>query len=421
MTVDGSPALGETDKHGILGALRLLLRASTHARADDLPRLTSQAAVLLGARNAVLYVVDYDQVQLVPLLDAQPVAEHLTLLTRGPLPVEGTMAGRCFSEVAVQATTGVADGEGGWTLWAPVLDGTDRLGVLEILFDEPVDLADGHGEDVTLLAGMIAELIMSRKAIGDSIERARRRLPMQLEAELQWNLLPPLTFAAPEVSIAGVLMPTTEVAGDSFDYAVNGDIAHLTIVDAMGHGLDATLMSAVAIGALRNARRSGLDLIDTVRSMNKHVAAQFGDSKFVTAIVGELDTRKGVWSWVNAGHPAALVVRGGRVVRVLDSLINPPLGLQQEPPAVGDERLERGDRLVLYTDGVIEARDETGEFFGTQRLVDFICRESASGRPAAEALRRLNLAIMAHQDGLLQDDATTLMVEWSGEDARRTG
>jgi serine phosphatase RsbU (regulator of sigma subunit) len=161
--------------------------------------------------------------------------------------------------------------------------------------------------------------------------------------------------------------------------------------------------------------------MDTVRSMNKHVAAQFGESKFVTAIIGELDTRKGVWTWVNAGHPAALVVRGGRVVKVLDSCINPPLGLQQDRPAVGDERLERGDRLLLYTDGVIEARDESGEFFGRQRLVDFISRESASGRPAAETLRRLNIAILSHQDGLLQDDATTLMVEWSGEDARRIG
>jgi serine phosphatase RsbU (regulator of sigma subunit) len=410
-----------SDEQGILAALRLLLHASKHARADDLPGLTSEAAALIGARTAVLYVVDYDQVQLVPLLDAEPVADPVTLQIRGPVPVEGTLGGRCFSEIAVQVTTGTGDGEAGCSVWAPVLDGTDRLGVLELVFDEPVDLESGLQEDVTLLAGLIAELIMTRKALGDYIERTRRRLPMLLEAELQWNLLPPLTFAAPQVSIAGVLMPTTEVAGDSFDYAVNGDVAHLAIVDAMGHGLEATLMSAVAIGALRNARRSGLDLMDTVRSMNKHVAAQFGESKFVTAIIGELDTRKGVWTWVNAGHPAALVVRGGRVVKVLDSCINPPLGLQQDRPAVGDERLERGDRLLLYTDGVIEARDESGEFFGRQRLVDFISRESASGRPAAETLRRLNIAILSHQDGLLQDDATTLMVEWSGEDAGRIG
>jgi serine phosphatase RsbU (regulator of sigma subunit) len=327
------------------------------------------------------------------------------------------MAGRCFTEVTVVGGVANSNSTPGFSVWAPVLDGTDRLGVLELVFDEAVELDDDLVTDVALLASLVAELIMSRTLIGDYVERQRRRLPMLLEAELQWNLLPPLTFASPQVSIAGVLAPTNEVAGDSFDYAVNGDIAHLCIVDAMGHGLDATLMSAVAIGALRNARRSGLDLVDTTRSMNKHVSAQFGESKFVTAIVGELDTRHGVWRWVNAGHPAALVVRGGRVVKALDSCINPPLGLQPDSPDVGEERLERGDRLVLYTDGVIEARDANGEFFGITRLVDLISREAAAGRPAAETLRRLNLAILGHQAGMLQDDATTLMVEWSNKDA----
>ncbi len=401
----------------LLAALRQLLHASNLARADDLPAIIAVAGQEFGASSALAYVVDYDQVQLLPLLEEHPQTESSkSVMGRCPQPVEGTLAGRCFTDVAV---LGGADSTGhGFSIWAPVLDGTDRLGVLEIVFEEEVELDDDTVSDCTLLAAMVAELIMSRTMIGDYVERTRRRLPMLLEAELQWNLLPPLTFASPQVSIAGVLAPTNEVAGDSFDYAVNGDIAHLCIVDAMGHGLDATLMSAVAVGALRNARRSGLNLVDTTRSMNKHVSAQFGESKFVTAIVGELDTRIGVWRWVNAGHPAALVVRGGRVVKALDAFINPPLGLQSDPPDVGEERLERGDRLVLYTDGVIEARDAEGEFFGIPRLVDLLSREAAAGRPAAETMRRLNLAILAHQEGVLQDDATTIMVEWSNRDAR---
>jgi phosphoserine phosphatase RsbU/P len=401
---------------GLLPALRLLLHASNHARADDLPFLATQAAAAMGARAGFLYLVDYDQVMLLPMLDDRPAGDA-TLGTRTPIAMEGTLAGRCFTEVAVQSAAATSDGP--YTVWAPLLDGTDRLGVLELIHDAPVDLSEDLQSDVMALASMLAELVTSRSNTGDAVERTRRRLPMLLEAELQWNLLPPLSFATPHVSIAGVLVPTHEVAGDSFDYAVNGDVAHLAIIDAMGHGMDATLMAAVALGALRNARRSGLDLVDTARSVNQHLSAQFGGSKFVTGIIGELDTRKGVWRWVNAGHPAALVVRGGRVVRVLDSVVNPPLGLQQDMPTVGEERLERADRLLLYTDGVIEARDEAGEFFGTERLVDFVTRESSAGRPAAETLRRLNLAILAHQEGLLQDDATTLMVEWSGDDAEK--
>jgi serine phosphatase RsbU (regulator of sigma subunit) len=69
--------------------------------------------------------------------------------------------------------------------------------------------------------------------------------------------------------------------------------------------------------------------------------------------------------------------------------------------------------LVLYSDGVVEARNDAGEFFGTQRLADFVARTSA-GLPAPETLRRLNLAILDNQDGNLQDDATTLLIGWNG-------
>src|SRR3954454_6106464 len=199
---------------------------------------------------------------------------------------------------------------------------------------------------------------------------------MSLQAELQWRILPPLTFVTSRVAISGLLAPTTEVAGDSFDYAVNGDVAHVAVVDGMGHGLEAALLSAVAISALRNARRSDLPLTQSVQAMNDALESQFGPDKFVTGVVGELDTRTGRWSWITCGHPPALLLRHGRVVKKLDRAISPPLGLQIGDHVVSSERLEPGDRLVLYTDGVTEARDDKGEFFGIGRLVDFVAREA---------------------------------------------
>jgi len=239
---------------------------------------------------------------------------------------------------------------------------------------------------------------------------------------MQWRLLPPLTFVSPRFSIAGVLAPADDVAGDSFDYAANGDVAQVAIIDAMGHGLEAALLAAVTISTLRNARRSGADLKSTVATIDSILAAQFGPDKFVTGIFGELDTANGWWRWTTCGHPPALLVRGGRVVRTLDSIIGPPLGLgllEPDPP-MGSERLEPGDRLLLYSDGVIEARDADGNFFGMQRLVDFITREAAAELPAAETLRRLNRAILNHQQDALQDDATTVLVEWLTDQAQRS-
>lgn len=126
------------------------------------------------------------------------------------------------------------------------------------------------------------------------------------------------------------------------------------------------------------------------------------------------------WTWSAAGgagrpaaHAPALLVRASRVVRQLDAVTDPPLGLGLlEAPQIGAERLQPGDRLLLHTDGVTEARDTAGEFFGTDRLVEFTSRQAAAGRAAAETRRRLNRAILAYQDGALQDDATTVMVAW---------
>jgi serine phosphatase RsbU (regulator of sigma subunit) len=218
------------------------------------------------------------------------------------------------------------------------------------------------------------------------------------------------------VSISGILLPAEDVAGDCFDYALNDDTLHVAIIDAMGHGMQATLLSAVAISAMRNARRGGADLSSIVQGMELAISSHFGSGKFVTAIVGELSLDTGWWRWVTCGHPPALVVRDAHVVKQLDSVINPPIGVGfiGEDPKVGEERLQPGDRLLMHTDGVTEARNSNGEFFGTARLAALTGRQSADRRPAAETLRRLNKAVLAHQRGDLQDDATTVLIEWLG-------
>ena len=76
------------------------------------------------------------------------------------------------------------------------------------------------------------------------------------------------------------------------------------------------------------------------------------------------------------------------------------------------EQLQPGDRVLMFTDGVDEARDETGAFFGRERLAEFAAREAASGLPAPELVCLLQQRILRHQTGLLQDDATTLVLEW---------
>lgn len=180
----------------------------------------------------------------------------------------------------------------------------------------------------------------------------------------------------------------------------------------MGHGLGAGVLAAVTIAAYRNARRSGRGLTAAVLDIDAVMAEEFGPDKFVTGVLAELDLSSGRFRWVNCGHPHPLLVRGRRTLVPLACPPALPLGLGITEVQVCEEWLEPGDRLLLYSDGVVEARNAQGEFFGVERLAHFIIRESASGQAAPQVMRRLTQALLTHQTDCLQDDATNVLVEW---------
>ena len=294
----------------VLGAL---LEVSHRLHPDRLAEVVAREAAAFGLGDACIYVVDLDQRLLVPLR-REGVPE------REPLEVDATLAGRAFRTEQV-LEGGVDDGDGGATvdatapgesgrrrLWVPILDGAERLGVLAVTLDgrdEALERACRH------VASVVGELIVSKSAYGDGLLMARRTREMDLAAELRWAMLPPLSFTGERVGIACVLEPAYEVAGDSFDYAVNDGLLHLAVMDAMGHGLEASRMANLATGAYRLARRRGLDILATHQLMDEAVQDQFVDEGFVTAQLATLDTHDGRLQWLNAGHPQPLLLRGG--------------------------------------------------------------------------------------------------------------
>jgi serine phosphatase RsbU (regulator of sigma subunit) len=255
---------------------------------------------------------------------------------------------------------------------------------------------------------------LSKDQYADSYSLTRRRQPMSPAAEMQWQLLPPLTFVTPRVVIAGLLEPAYEVAGDAFDYALNGDIAHLAVIDPVGHDLTATVLAAVTVGSYRHSRRAGLDLAATYTAADQAIATQFGGERFVTGQLAQLDCVTGQVQWLNAGHPLPLLVRRAKVVDTLACYPVPPLGLGVGQPEIATAALEPADRVLFYTDGVTEGRNLAGEPFGEARLADLLVRETLAGQPAAETMRRLAHAILAHQGRTPRDDATMVFLEWPG-------
>jgi phosphoserine phosphatase RsbU/P len=382
-----------------LDGLRQLLTEAPRSGPEDLASLAMQIAPRLGASEIVIYLVDYGQAVLAPLRaqDTPP---------REPLGVDATVAGRAFATGHTYETD--------THVWVPLVDAAQRVGVLEIATRVPP--SDRLRQAYPVVAGVLAQLVSTRRCYGDAIEHTRRSLPMQLATEIVWCLLPPLTYAAGAVVVAGILEPCYEIGGDVFDYAVNAETTHLALFDAVGHGISASMLSTLALNAYRSARRCGLDLIDTYRSIDKWIRALYPDT-FLTAILAELDCATGRYRRICAGHPKELLLRHGRLVRALPGPTALPLGmgdLSRTWPVVTEEPLEPDDYLLLYTDGVVEARNETGQFFGTDRLASFLTRALADQHPPAETMRRLIKAILDHQHEQLQDDATALCLHWRG-------
>ncbi len=380
-----------------------LLRRMHLSGAAELGAIVAEEARAIGAEAVVLYVVDYEQRTLVPVPSPDAVG-------REPLAIQGTLAGRAYMTTSIVG----ADGEGGRgrRLWLPLLDGTERVGAMEIALPEAPD--DTGLAVCERYAHLVALLIVSKASYSDVFERLRRRRPMTGASELLWTVTPPLVLASDSFVLGAMLEPPYDMGGDAFDYALNGDTLHLAVFDAMGHGLAAAGVAAFALATYRNSRRNRLGLAETYAAIDAAIAEQYPSSRFVTAVLAELDVQSGRLGWISAGHPAPLLLRGGRHVKPLDVTPAPPAGMRlaEHAPIEAHESLEPGDMVLLYTDGLTEARRPGGELFTVERLGEFIAREAASGQAAPETLRRLREAIIGREEGSLRDDATALLVEW---------
>ena len=415
----GAAGVGPVDMSAMTAAERAvdeLLRDAHFAAAHHLPDLVARHAATMGVTDAVMYLADLQQQLLVPFLSGHAAfGERPTALG-----VDSTVAGRAFQQVQVLTQDG---GAAGSRVWLPLLDGTERLGVLAVTLHDVRLLEESGGvlsQRLERFAALVAELVMTKTQYGDTIVRLRRTSEMGLAAEIQWALLPPLTFADETVSVAGALEPAYEVAGDSLDYAVDAGVARLAVFDGMGHGLTSAQLVGLAVAAYRNARRAGRSLADTAQLIESAVTAGFPGEAFSTGLLGELDTGTGVFTWMSAGHLEPLVLREGRLVKTLELEPALPFGISHGLPSplpaanMGSEQLQPGDLLLLYTDGVTEARSPDGDFFGVERLIDLVVRNLSAGLPAPETMRRLVRALLDHQSGDLDDDATLLLVQWHG-------
>ncbi|MFJ2092685.1 PP2C family protein-serine/threonine phosphatase [Streptomyces sp. NPDC087901] len=389
-----------------------LLAASHLMPIDRLPDMAAEHARASGFTQILIYLGDLQRrvLRLLPGEEAGDARET-------QWEIDGSVPGRAYQYGRILSAGSRPESPcSSW--WVPLLDGTERLGVLFVEAEQ--DDARTH-EDMDRLAALLALIIVSKRTSSDTLAKLARTEPLSISAEMQWNLMPPSAYADGRVVIAASMEPAYRISGDAYEYAIDGPLVHLSIFDAMGHDTAAGLCAALALGACRSVRRAGGDLAAASEAVEQALIEQYDHQRYATGILATLDARTGLLSWVNRGHHRPVIIRGNRWTTNLECPPAHPMGTGLGLESVTcHEQLEPGDRIVLYTDGITEARSRDGDEFGLEQFTDFIIRHHADGLPVPETLRRLIRAVLAHHDGNLQDDATVLLCEWLGPDADST-
>jgi hypothetical protein len=362
--------------------------------------LTGHVKAMFPAQAVSLLLADYGERTLERIDEGRPARSSESLA------VDDSPAGTVFRR---QQPMAFPDQEG-HRVYVPVSVRADRLGVLDVLLARP---PSAHDLDrVGRVATTVAYVIAACRPYTDFFERARRYRPLELAAEIQWGLLPALAYESDDVALAGMLEPAYEFGGDNFDYCVDVGTVTDTVTDAMGHGLRAAVVGSLAVNALRNARRSGHGVGDQAQAANAAVSSQFEEEQFVSGLVACLDLATGAVDVVNAGHPHAYCLRGGQASEMnLDADF--PLGMFRDATyQVQRWQLAPGDRLLVVSDGVLEAAPDSLDQFGEERLVDLA--QATASLPPAEVVRLITRAVVDHRASDLRDDATAVCLDWRG-------
>ncbi len=413
----------------VLGAARLCLRAwrlsaeLKRTRFDERFHLWELEAIraIAGSIGGILdreRVADELISHLIALLGVR--SAHLYL---GDDPAAAEAIGGFGPQVVTGEQLAAAWGNGLYTENVVAVPLTTENGTLGVLVAAEKEARAGTepfaANDVRLLELFSVQITVAMEYVRltlESLERERLRGELETAAAIQSHLYPD---ALPEVAgyrFVAKATPSRHVAGDTYDLLTEGDALVASITDVSGKGVGAGMIASAVHAALRLLAGEGTGLSEIAQRVNTYLHGATADNRFATFAMVRLEP-DGDLVAVNAGHCPVLIRRSdGSVDEISSSGF--PLGMMAEAGYdVHHARLEPGDLLVLYTDGLTEAEDPDEEEFGIERVAGVVA--SARCATAATCSTALLDAVEAHTRGQpLNDDATLVVVERLAEEPR---
>ncbi len=354
-----------------------------------------------GATRVDLRIADYAMRSL--------RAVDCTSFVPDSLPVDGSAEGRVFGaqEPRVEPAP-----PGQVVVHLPVTIRGDRMGVLSVHLPE-----NRHQEkllpELERIGEALGHEILVAERDTDLYHVARRTQRLTLAAEMQWQLLAGRSCARREFALGGHLEPAYAIFGDNFDWSASADRLTLTVTNGMGEGMEAALLSNLAVNALRNARRAGVGVADQAALADQALYAQYRGASYLSALLMQFDLATGAVEVVDAGSPRLWRQRGGRVEPV-DFEAELPLGMFEETHYTAHRfEVRPGDRLLIATDGVYGTHAPTGENYGDRILARALAghRLLPPDQVPRAVLRELN---EFRGTGPGDDDALVVCLDWYG-------
>ncbi|GAA2927346.1 PP2C family protein-serine/threonine phosphatase [Streptomyces enissocaesilis] len=364
-------------------------------------------------RSALIEHYEAIEVDLLMADYSLTVLQPVTTLphTAKPLPVHSTPEGHAFGSQEPYGRYAAQDGA--VDLHLPVTVRGDRLGILSVRLP-PHRCTFDTLEELTELAEVLGHEIVVAERDTDLYLQARRASRLTLAAEMQWQLLPARACSRQEYAIGAQLEPAYAIHGDNFDWATTAETLTLTVTNGMSEGVQASILTHLAVNALRNARRAGIDIADQAALADQAIYAHYHGAAHVSTLLLSFELATGRGRVVDAGSPQLWRQRG-KVVEHIAFEAQLPLGMFDETAYVAQEfQALPGDRLVFVSDGVYAAASETGELYGERALERAV--QAAGALPAAAVPRAVLQQLASYRDDDA-DDALVLCLDWFGRAA----